>query len=162
MEVVDTNVAVVANNSKNSDIEKNCVNACMDALINIKKRSKVAIDNGFRIIDEYRKHLSHSGQPGIGDEFFKWLWDNQGDQKHVVQIHITPRNGSTNDFEEFPDDPALNAFDPKDRKFAAVAIKSNSKVLNATDTGWWRFRDILSRWGCEVEFLCADYIQQHL
>ena len=37
-------------------------------------------------------------------------------------VPITPINDSENEFEEFPDDPVLEGFDPDDRKFIAVAI----------------------------------------
>ena len=77
-------------------------------------------------------------------------------------VTITPIDGSENEFEEFPDDPALNDFDPDDRKFIAVAIAHLEKppILQAVDSQWWDFRDALRRNGIIVEFICEDDIQR--
>jgi hypothetical protein len=70
---------------------------------------------------------SSAGQPGPGDAFFKWLWDNQGHLDHCRQVSITRMKGGSRSFEEFPDDPDLARFDREDRKFVAVAIASGEQ-----------------------------------
>lgn len=77
-------------------------------------------------------------------------------------IHITPVNDSENEFEEFPNDPALDGFDPDDRKFIAVALAhpETPSILQAVDSQWWDFRDALRQNGVTVEFICEDDIQQ--
>ena len=77
-------------------------------------------------------------------------------------VPITPVDGSENEFEEFPDDPALNDFDPDDRKFIAVAAAHPERppILQAVDSQWWDFRNALSRNGVIVEFICEDDIQR--
>ena len=77
-------------------------------------------------------------------------------------VSITPVNGSENEFEEFPDDPALESFDPDDRKFIAVARAHLEKppILQAVDSQWWAFRDAFRQNGVTVEFICEADIQR--
>ncbi len=133
-----------------------CVQACVQAL-SAARETLVFIDDGFRVLNEYRRHLSHAGQPGLGDAFFKWLWDNQANVEHCRQVRITSLPGSDTDFAEFPDDPELATFDPSDRKFVAIALASglNPPILNASDTDWNEFHDPLSRY-VTVQFLCPS------
>ncbi len=83
-------------------------------------------------------------------------------QQNLAPKVITPVNGSENEFEEFPDDPALDDFDPDDRKFIAVTIAHPEKppILQAVDSQWWDFRDAFRRNGVTVEFICEDDIQR--
>jgi hypothetical protein len=154
--VMDTNVGVVAN-GKTPQANIECVSSCTDALVEIRERHRVLLDDRGLILDEYLRHLSPSGQPGLGDAFFKWLWDNQWNPEHCRQVPVTPvseRRG----FEEFPEDPDLATFDPSDRKFVAVALASGEQpeILNASDTDWWHHREALSRHGAQVRFLCPQ------
>ena len=77
-------------------------------------------------------------------------------------VQITPGNGSENEFEEFPDDPALNDFDPDDRKFIAVAIAhiETPPILQAVDSQWWDFRNAFRENDVTVDFICAADIQR--
>ena len=147
--VVDTNVAIVANGRANHIADQRCVGACIDNLRNIVDKGRVAIDDGYRILDEYRRNLSPSGQPGTGDMFFKWVWDNQANVDHVEQVKITPKPDHQDNFQEFPTDNRLRGFHTKDRKFVAVALASRSRptVLNASDTDWWKYRKVLREFG---------------
>ncbi len=67
-----------------------------------------------------------------------------------------------NEFEEFPDDPALEGFDPDDRKFIAVAVAhpEGPPILQAVDSQWWDFRAAFRRNGIIVEFICEEDIQR--
>jgi hypothetical protein len=153
---LDTNVAVVAN-GRASQASNSCVSTCITALLDLRESHRVLVDERGLILDEYRRSLSPSGQPGPGDAFFKWLWDNQGNPDHCRQVDITP-TGDARGFEEFPDDPGLATFDRSDRKFVAVAIASVERppILNASDTDWWNHRDALSRHGVTIRFLCQE------
>lgn len=84
--VIDTNVGVVAN-GKHEPADLDCIAACVRALIKARKQV-VIVDEDFLIFDEYRRYLSPSGQPGPGDAFFKWLWDNQGNQRYCLKEKI--------------------------------------------------------------------------
>ena len=154
--VVDTNVGVVANGG-HAAASLRCQEQCANALRDARSRL-VLIDDRQLVFTEYRQHLSPSGQPGLGDAFFQWLWDNQANPRHCRQISITPRAEDEADFEEFPADSRLTRFDRSDRKFVAVAIASGieSEILNASDTDWWHFRDALESNGLRLRFLCPE------
>jgi hypothetical protein len=159
--VVDTNVAVVSN-GKTPQASLDCVEACIAKLVDIRNRRKVLVDQSGLILDEYRRNLRPSGQPGPGDAFFKWLWDNQGQPRHCQQVEITPQDGDGESFAEFPDDPALAGFDRADRKFVATALASGEgpPILNASDTDWWKFRAALKGHGVKVHFLCPELMKR--
>lgn len=152
--VIDTNVAVVAN-GRTEQAGLDCVEACLDALDKAQK-GLIVLDDMNLILDEYRRNLSASGQPGAGDAFLKWVYDRQADARHCERVHITPKPGMEGEFEEFPDDIELAGFDRSDRKFVAAARASRHKprILNAVDRDWWDFRSALKNHGVHVDFLC--------
>ena len=154
--VIDTNVCILANGAS-THASFSCVRACIDALEAARQRI-VVIDDGYRIFAEYRRHLSASGQPNVGDAFFKWLWDNHCNDQHCERVPITPRDDPKRCFEEFPDDPALAGFDSSDQKFVAVALASslNPEVLDGSDTDWWNARQTLASHGVRIKFLCPE------
>jgi len=154
--VIDTNVPVVAN-GKHDRAGAKCERACINAL-RAARRKIILLDDSYEIFDEYRRNLAGSGQPGIGDAFFKWLWYNQANPDHCHLVAITPIDEREVDYAEFPNDSDLKTFDQSDRKFVAVALASKMKpaILNASDTDWWNFRECLARNGVKVKFLCPE------
>jgi hypothetical protein len=158
--VVDTNVVVVAN--RQGDFSYKCANACANALLEIKKTGILVIEDGGRILDEYSRYCAHSGQPGVGDAFFRWVHDNQGREDLVHSVPITPKGDNPNDFEEFPDHEGLSNFDPSDRKFVAVANAHPEKppILQGTDSKWWGWKDSLKASGINVVFLCPTEVEE--
>ncbi len=158
--VLDTNVAVVAN-GKHEAANTQCIGACVTVLMQTRNQV-VLVDTGYRIFDEYRRQLSHKGQPGLGDAFFKWLWENQANPDRCRQVPITPHAGSDAGFEEFPNDARLAGFDPSDRKFVAVALGSgvDPDIVNASDTDWWEYREALRDHGVRVRFLCPELMNK--
>jgi hypothetical protein len=158
--LVDTNVALVAN-GKSAKAGYTCINTCIVELLKTRSKRRVVLDDHGFILREYIKHLSFSGQPGPGDAFFKWLWDNQGNPRYCLQVAITPTNRTGQDFAEFPNDIELNGFDRTDRKFVAAAAASGGHphILNASDTDWWQYRDALKRHGIEIRFLCRELME---
>lgn len=152
--VIDTNVLVVANGGHEQAGDR-CQLACIDAL-EAARVGTVAIDDAQRILSEYRAHCSFSGQPGVGDAFFKWLWNQQGNPQKCRAVTITPH--PKRGFDEFPADARLRGFDASDRKFVAVALSVGepAPVLNATDTDWWHALQALVDNGVQVEFLCPE------
>ncbi|MFH2120814.1 MAG: hypothetical protein ABIJ25_10525 [Pseudomonadota bacterium] len=155
--VIDTNVLTVAN-GKSDHAGRDCFLNCIKALERAQKKQMIIIDSGMRIINEYQRYSSRAGQPGIGDAFFKWLFYNQCNSLRCKQVDITPLKDDADNFEEFPSDPELIRFDRSDRKFVAVAVTSrlNPTILNATDTDWWYFREILERHKISIVFLCPE------
>ena len=158
--IVDTNVAVVAN-GQSPQASSSCIDTCINRLEGIVRgEEKLVLDNGWIILGEYLRNLRSTGEPGAGDSFLRWILMNKDDRCDL--IHITPVAGSENEFEEFPDDPALAGFDPDDRKFIAVACAHPERppILQAVDSQWWDFHDTLRRNGVTVEFICETDIQR--
>jgi hypothetical protein len=162
--VVDTNVLVTAN-KKAEQASPRCVITCVEQLELIEEHGSIAVDDRWLILNEYMKNASSTGQPGAGDRFLRWVLSSRSNEAIVEWVHITPRGGSGEDFEEFPADPDLATFDPSDRKFVAVALASKHQppILNATDSDWWspRVEAALKRHGVEVIDLCPDMKAAH-
>lgn len=157
--VLDTNVAVVSN-GKTEQASLDCESNCIAAIRRVRESKILLVDDRGLILDEYMRNLNMSGQPGLGDAFFRFVWDNQANERHCKQIAVTPND--ERGFAEFPSDPRLSAFDWDDRKFVAVAIASGSapKILNASDTDWRDHRQALERHGVAIEFLCPELMQR--
>ncbi len=160
--VVDTNVPIVANAALNTDadIPLSCILACVHEIERISKKGGLVLDEGGEIVEEYRKKLSPSGQPGLGDKFLKWVFTHQYNPGKVTRVTIH-KQGDT--YQEFPSDPRLEKFDLSDRKFVAVAVTHPDKppVLQAADSDWWYYKDALESAGVSVHFLCPEYIKEN-
>jgi hypothetical protein len=160
--VVDTNVPKTANLALAPDTLPQeltgCVFSCIAAVEHVVKKGGLVMDSNDEIFDEYRRHLSMKGQPGVGDRFMKWVHDNRWKFPDSDRVKIT-RNGNT--YDEFPDHKGLAQFDISDRKFVAVANAHPAKphILQATDSKWWGWKDALADVGIIVHFLAPDYIK---
>jgi hypothetical protein len=160
--VVDTNVCIVANGAS-PQADPTCVQGAIRRLREARRTGLICIDDGFRILNEYRAHLSESGHPGPGDIFLRWLLQNRHNRRHCEQVRITPKPGVEDDFEEFPNDPELERFDPGDRKFVAVARASVNKptILNAVDMrSWPKYKGQLARHGVAIDCLCPHLMKE--
>ena len=163
--VVDTNVPITANKARDpknipSDLIE-CVDECIEAIKKITTRQDgLVLDKGGEILYEYRKHLSVSGQPGVGNAFLKWVHNYQWSFPHEDHIPIIKEGDS---YREFPIAQDLCQFDPSDKKFVAVAKAHPAKppIFQATDSKWWGWKDALAREGVNVSFLCPDYAALH-
>jgi len=158
--VVDVNVAIVANR-RTLHADRDCALACVDILSEICRKGIIVIDDAMRILREYMRNLGMAGQPGVGDAFMKWVWENQAVIERCEKVPLTPIPGNPEEFAEFPADPKLNAFDCSDRKYVAVALGSRNHptVLNAVDTDWWEHREALKRNGVRLRFLCPQHMK---
>ena len=156
--IVDTNVPIVAS-GESPQASQDCQYACRHKLRAIMESSILLLDDSHLILQEYRRNLSMAGKPGVGDAFFRWLWNNQANPQHCRAVPITP--DPNREFAEFPDAPALTDFDRSDRKFVAVAIasKTTPEILNAADTDWRQHRAALLQHGIRVTFLCPELMQ---
>lgn len=152
---MDTNVCVVSNRRLGED--PRCASKCAKELNEIVTNGLLVIDADGRVLDEYRKHLSFSGQPGIGDLLFKWLMDNRYRADRVTQIALTPHPVRDGDYAEFPDDPALTGFDRDDRVFVALALThlQHPAILNAVDSDYWHYQQPLTGHGVTVTHVCG-------
>lgn len=148
--VIDSNVAIVANgHSPQASID--CELACVKLLERCESLS-ICLDQTSLIMDEYAKHLSYAGNPGVGDMFFKYLHDNQYAQKNIELIRITQTDDEYRGFDELP----ANDFDPSDRKFLATAVSAGAQVVNATDSDWAEQRELMNQLNVTVQQLCPD------
>lgn len=158
--IFDTNVPMVANGQA-GQASPGCVATCIDRLVASRFTDVVVVDDRGLIFDEYQRNLAHSGQPGTGDAFFKWLWDNQANELHCRRVPITPIYPDPRGYLEFPSDPQLATFDFADRKFVAVAVSAQTSpvIVNASDTDWWDARHTLAEHGVVVDFVCPELMQ---
>lgn len=156
--VVDTNVPIVANGAA-PQISKRGQIACINALQALMDKGKIALDHRDLILAEYRKNLSLSGAPGVGDIFAKWAHDHEWFTERCHRGKITLR-GLYGDCEEFPATPALEKFDLSDRKFVAVATVAKAPILNAADSDWKHHEQALAEVGIRVIFLCPEDLKE--
>lgn len=153
--VVDTNVAIAAN-GKNTHASLPCQLKCIELLQELSaggRSHQICLDEGERILGEYRAYLNHSGEPGVGDSFYRFLHDHMYSRDRVMRVSITPVEDETKGFAELPP----NDFDMSDRKFLAVAVKAKAAVVNAMDTDWHEQADFIAGLGVEVRQICPEY-----
>lgn len=160
--LVDTNVPKTANLATQPDPDANvsdaCVLACIEAIEQVTEEHSLVLDKFDEIFDEYRQQLSLKGQPGVGDRFMKWVHDHRWSLPESQRVSIT-KNGDS--YDEFPSHEGLKNFDQSDRKFVAVANVHPDKppILQATDSKWWGWKDVLAEVGITVVFLCPGYVE---
>jgi predicted nucleic acid-binding protein len=148
--VIDSNVAIVANgHSPQASID--CELACVE-LLERCEHLLICLDQTSLIMDEYAKHLSYAGNPGVGDKFFKYLHDNQYAEKNIELVTINQVADDQRGFAELP----KNNFDPSDRKFLATAVSAGAHVVNATDSDWAEQQELMNQLNITVQQLCPD------
>ena len=153
--ICDSNVLIAANGRyTHADVE--CQLSCVEALMNLIKSDILVLDSTDEIIDEYVRHTSYSGQPGVGDAFFKHIYDNKYNSKSCLLVTIT---AIANTYSEVPREINDAGFDKSDQKFVAVAISSgvNPVILNATDSDWYIHRNELESHDINVLQLCPQH-----
>lgn len=153
--LIDTNVAVVANGK--SDAGPACVIAAIERLEQLIAGEILVLDDTGHILSEYRRHLSPHGQPGTGDQFYRWIWEQAAYNPRHCEL-ITLVLDEDGNFAAFPKTAALATFDLSDRKFVAAALThpANPPVVNATDTDWHEHHAALVQQGVQVEFICPN------
>ena len=108
-------------------------------------------------IRQFETHtLSFSGAPGVGDAFFKHVFNNQCHSDRVRRVPVTPAADDRRGFEGLPE----NSFDRSDRKFLAVAVAAHAVVLNATDSDWGEQAALMDKLGVEVRQLCPQHVSE--
>ena len=160
--VVDTNVPINANLASDPatipDDLVACVQHCVEAIDHVMKTGGFVIDSGDEIYHEYLRHLSLSGQKGIGNAFMKWVHDHRWSLPEADRVTISINGDS---YDEFPSHEGLIDFDQSDRKFVAVANAHPAKppILQSTDSKWWGWKEALQEVGIAVHFLCPEYVK---
>jgi hypothetical protein len=151
--VVDTNIAVIANGGANVTASVNCQLECVKTLQRIVANGRVAIDIAGEILAEYQKRLDPRGQPGVGDFFYRHLIDNQGNTAKVRAHDITHKRADA--LRAAFQNGNLAAFDPDDRVFALCAVVAKATVLTATDSDWVQHEAGLAACGVKLQFVCG-------
>ena len=154
--IVDTNVMIVAN-GKAPQASLSCQEECANKLLALQREGKIVLDDAWHILEEYGKNLQSSGQPGLGDAFYRWVLQNNSNPQRCERYSITTDTKRDGNFLEFPSDARLNAFDPSDRKFVALAAVSSAPIWEAVDSDYWDHQAALQENKIVVEFLCPDY-----
>ena len=150
--VVDTNVAIAAN-GRDTHADMRCQLACIEKLEGVVEQGVVAVDDAGLILGEYSNHLRYSGMPGMGDAFFKHMFNFQYQDDRVQRVRLTPSLDDRRGYKALPP----STFDRSDRKFLAVAVVAKAVVLNATDSDWHEHEDLMDNLGVEVEQLCPQH-----
>ncbi len=159
--IVDTNVIITANDEA-EHASPDCVERCQKRIKQILDQQETSVvDEGWRILNEYKRYVDLKTRKGIGDLFVKTLLQNLMRRPAIcTMVRINPLDGSETDFDEFPTTEALSDFDVADRKFIAVAIayeqdyNQKAIILQALDRKWEPFRDAFEQEGIEIDFLC--------
>lgn len=153
--VVDTNVPIVAN-GRNTHADLLCQQACIEELRALVTGAVVVIDESGLILEEYAQRLRWAGAPGVGDAFFRHVFDHQHQPDRVQRVSITPINDDGRGFAELPS----NDLDPSDRKFLATASVARASILNATDGDWHENQALTAELGVTVRELCPHHLPE--
>lgn len=153
--LIDTNVAIVANGK--STANPACVLKAIERLERLIAGEIIILDDAEHIVSEYRRHLSPSGQPGTGDQFYRWLYEQAAyNPQHCEKVTLGLDDDGN--FAAFPKAVELAKFDPSDRMFVAAALTHPARppVVNAADKDWHEHCEALHAHGVEIEFLCPE------
>jgi hypothetical protein len=160
--VIDTNVILVADGQA-EHMSPQCRVACVKRLEQVQSGEQVVLDHSWLILGEYQNRLDPNRQPTPGSAFLKWLLQRSKMPKHVCFVTITATNEEQTVFAEFPADAQLlDAFDPADRKFVAVACAHAEKppILQSADSRWLGWESRLASHGIRLEVLCREELEQ--
>ena len=148
--VIDTNVALVV--KLGDDHPDELIDACAELLEGIiEGKVPVVTDQDGEIVEEYFHQLNYSGQPSLGDEFARYVFDNRYQWDDSMRPDIEPSEPDTNTYGVLGGDH--DEIDPSDRKFVAAAKVAGVPVVQATDTKWLDWGTVLGRHGVSVEYV---------
>lgn len=153
--VVDTNVAIVANGRSNIGSGRipsvDCRLAAVEFLLELMETATVLLDLAHEIQSEYRSRLQPSGQPGVGDQFYRTVLNSSPNR--VARVDLP--KGEDGEYVDLPRSLIEANFDRSDRKFAALAKRTNATVANATDSDWVIHHKTITEAGIRLKFVCG-------
>ncbi len=157
--VIDTNVILVANQA-HVDASPECVMECVKRLQDLMHAGSIAVDDAYRIVNEYQSKTNPKKGKGVGDVFLKWVFTHLADPHRVHLVAI--KENAVDRFQEFPVPGLEMKFDRSDRKFVAVANAHVPKlpIWQAVDCKWLDWWPQLLEAGVTVEFLCGADAQR--
>jgi hypothetical protein len=161
IKVVDENVLIVANDltRRSAGLEPECPEAddacglrCADALVELTESGQVGLDEGTEVFDKYRSHCNFSGQPGIGDAFLRAVFERGYDPTWAKRVEVRNEHGLI-----IPEQLEQSGFDNDDYIWVAVSLNCGepSTILNAVDSDYNIWRDLLKDLGVNVTELCC-------
>lgn len=153
--VVDTNVLIVAN-GRSTHADEECQLSCIKAIIDIEESRIVVLDSHDLIFDEYKNHFDFSGEPGVGDRFFKYIFNHRYSTDRVLHVPITKAFDGEREFKELPP----NSLDRSDQKFLATAVVADATILNAVDNDWHTHHALIQDLGVLVSELCPQHLSR--
>ena len=162
--LVDTNVAVLANETIAPPELEGCQEVAIDLIEAITRGEHIlVVDDGGEIYEEYLHDLNpFRHQPGVGDAFVKWVFDHQWMDMHCQRVPITVTSAPNAEisYAELPSLPDVR-IDPSDRKFIAACCAHAAKppIFEAIDSKWWGWKAALAQKGIQINFLCPDYVR---
>lgn len=161
--ILDTNVIISASGDRSSQITEACIDRCRLLLFECTTGNlQIVIDcgeHGSHILHEYRQQFRYY-EGTYGKMFVRWILHNTMNEQYIIQIPITYLDGD--EYREFPKDRDLEGFDPKDRKFIAVAIAHYqyedqiAPIVQSADMKWSKFVSAFAKHHVEVEFICPS------
>ena len=151
---VDENVLVVAN-GRETHASLACQLVCVDFLLECKRDKSLLLDAVGAVLALYASKCNWSGQPGTGDEFFRWAFDNM----HGLEVVDLARDGSGR-YIDVPD--GLDDFDRDDHIWVALVLKASSQaqIVNAVDSDYLERATELNAARVDVVELCPDDVRQ--
>ena len=150
--VVDTNVPVVANGrERRRPHSLECRLAAVEFLNELVSRGRVVVDFGGEVRREYRRRLNPAGQPGVGDRFYLEVLNSNPKFVESIELHRSNDGG----FIDCPQSLIDAGFDVSDRKFVALAMLSSGTVINAVDSDWIDYADLLRSENVAVRNICG-------
>lgn len=155
--IIETNLALVASGECDQASEA-CVAECQKRLrCVIEGAATLALDTGGHILAEYKKQLSASGEPRLGDRFLKWVYNNQWSDG-CTRVDVVSKDDAGCEYAELDDLKGIEGFDSDDRKFLATAVVGGSRMrlLNAVDSDWLDFKAPIEAAGVNLEFVCGE------
>lgn len=159
--IIDTNVPLTAV-GMHEGVSIACQQACIKLIKGVLNGNiRVFIDAEGEIVKEYRRKMHPDPNPsaGLASQFLMYIINNRGNPALIYEVSLPRREDG--EYEDFPDDARLIPFDRSDRKWVALSInyQRNTKhalpIVNATDSDWLRFVQVLGEFGIVIEFICS-------
>lgn len=155
-DVVDVNVLRTASGQADH-ASVDCQLAAIEFLLQCRADSTLVLDDYYQIMELYAVGCSHSGQPGVGDQFFVWARDNIAAIEKAIFDIDEDGNMST-----FPGRAELASFDWDDRIYIATAMATSphSRLVNAVDSDYSEHSYDLREVGLDVVELCPEVLHK--
>lgn len=164
--ILDTNVIIsaIGDSDKSPQITVTCIEQCRLLLFQCTTGNlQIVIDSGehgSHILDEYRQQFRYY-EGTYGEMFVRWILNNIMNEQYIMQIPITYLGND--EYQEFPEDHDLHGFDPRDRKFIALAVAHHqyeaqiAPIVQSADMKWKNFVSTFAQYHVEIEFICDAF-----